>query len=70
MKQYSVIGMSCAACSTRVEKAVLYPIFQWKLDPMFAAAAMRISSFCVIIIALRLNFIKIYDTRKDKKQKK
>ena len=40
----------------------------WKLNPMFGAAAMSLSSFCVVTTALRLNF-KIHDASKDKKIK-
>ncbi len=42
----------------------------WKLNPMFGAAAMSLSSFCVVTNALRLNFFKIHDASKDKKIKK
>ena len=41
----------------------------WKLNPMFGAAAMSLSSFCVVTNALRLNFFKIHDASKDKKIK-
>ena len=41
------------------------PVFGWTLNPMFGAAAMSLSSFCVVTNALRLNLIKIYDTGKD-----
>lgn len=59
---YNVIGIPLAA-------GLYYPIFQWKLNPMFAAAAMSLSSFCVVTNALRLNLFAMYDTRKDKKIK-
>lgn len=57
---YNVIGIPLAA-------GVWYPVFGWKLNPMFGAAAMSLSSFCVVTNALRLNLFKMYDTRKDKK---
>lgn len=60
---YNIIGIPLAA-------GVWYPIFQWKLNPMFAAAAMSLSSFCVVTNALRLNLFKMYDVSKDKKIKK
>jgi Cu2+-exporting ATPase len=53
---YNVIGIPLAA-------GVWIPVFGWKLNPMFAAAAMSLSSFCVISNALRLNFIKLHDTK-------
>lgn len=60
---YNVIGIPLAA-------GLWYPIFGWKLNPMFAAAAMSLSSFCVVSNALRLNFFRMYDTRNDKKRKR
>jgi Cu2+-exporting ATPase len=57
---YNVIGIPLAA-------GIWYPIFRWKLNPMFAAAAMSLSSFCVVTNALRLNMVRIYDTKHDKK---
>lgn len=60
---YNVIGIPLAA-------GMWYPLFGIKLSPMFGAAAMSLSSFCVIANALRLNFVNIYDGRKDKKIKK
>ena len=45
------------------------PIFGWKLNPMFGAAAMSLSSFCVVSNALRLNFFDVHRTDKDKKIK-
>ena len=57
---YNVIGIPLAA-------GVWYPIFGWKLNPMFGAAAMSLSSFCVVTNALRLNWFKIHDTKKDRK---
>ncbi len=59
---YNVIGIPLAA-------GVWYPIFGWELNPMFGAAAMSLSSFCVVSNALRLNLVKIYDARKDKRLK-
>ena len=59
---YNIIGIPLAA-------GVWIPVFGWKLNPMFGAAAMSLSSFCVVSNALRLNFFKMYDTRKDKKIK-
>ena len=50
---YNVIGIPIAA-------GVFYPLFGLKLSPMIGAAAMSLSSFCVVINALRLNFAKIY----------
>lgn len=49
---YNAIGIPVAA-------GVFIPLFGWKLNPMFAAAAMSLSSFCVVTNALRLNFAKI-----------
>ena len=57
---YNVIGIPLAA-------GIWYPIFGWKLNPMFGAAAMSLSSFCVVTNALRLNLFQLYDARKDKK---
>jgi Cu2+-exporting ATPase len=57
---YNVLGIPLAA-------GLWYPIFEWKLNPMFAAAAMSLSSFCVVTNALRLNMVRIYDTKHDKK---
>ena len=59
---YNVIGIPLAA-------GVWIPIFGWTLNPMFGAAAMSLSSFCVVSNALRLNFFRIHDTAKDKKIK-
>lgn len=55
---YNVIGIPLAA-------GVWYPIFGWKLNPMFGAAAMSLSSFCVVMNALRLNLFDVYSTKKD-----
>ena len=57
---YNVIGIPLAA-------GIWIPIFGWKLNPMFGAAAMSLSSFCVVTNALRLNLLNIKDSRKDKK---
>ena len=59
---YNVIGIPLAA-------GVWIPIFGWQLNPMFGAAAMSLSSFCVVTNALRLNLISIHDGRKDRKIK-
>ena len=59
---YNVIGIPLAA-------GVWYPLFGWELNPMFGAAAMSLSSFCVVSNALRLNLFAMYDARKDKKVK-
>jgi Cu2+-exporting ATPase len=55
-----VIGIPLAA-------GVWIPLFGWTLNPMFAAAAMSLSSFCVVTNALRLNMFKMYRTDKDRK---
>ncbi|MCI6866676.1 MAG: heavy metal translocating P-type ATPase [Lachnospiraceae bacterium] len=59
---YNVIGIPLAA-------GIWYPLFGWKLNPMFGAAAMSLSSFCVVTNALRLNLFQMYETRRDKKIK-
>ena len=59
---YNVIGIPLAA-------GVWYPLFHIKLNPMFGAAAMSLSSFCVVTNALRLNLFKMYDASRDKKRK-
>lgn len=59
---YNVIGIPLAA-------GIWIPIFGWELNPMFGAAAMSLSSFCVVSNALRLNFTKVQDPSKDKKRK-
>jgi len=56
---YNVIGIPLAA-------GVYYPLFGWQLNPMFGAAAMSLSSFCVVTNALRLNFFRLRDGTKDK----
>lgn len=50
---YNVIGIPLAA-------GVWYPVFGWKLNPMFGAAAMSLSSFCVVTNALRLNLFSVH----------
>ena len=57
---YNVIGIPLAA-------GVWIPLFGWTLNPMFGAAAMSLSSFCVVSNALRLNLFKLHDAGKDKK---
>lgn len=59
---YNIIGIPLAA-------GIWYPLFGWKLNPMFGAAAMSLSSFCVVTNALRLNFFKLRDASKDKKKR-
>lgn len=60
---YNVVGIPLAA-------GIWIPIFGWKLNPMFGAAAMSLSSFCVVTNALRLNFFGMYNASKDKKVKR
>lgn len=59
---YNIIGIPLAA-------GVWIHAFGWQLNPMFAAAAMSLSSFCVVTNALRLNLFNPYDERKDRKVK-
>lgn len=59
---YNIIGIPLAA-------GIWIPIFGWMLNPMFGAAAMSLSSFCVVSNALRLNFFKLHDARKNIKIK-
>ena len=59
---YNVIGIPLAA-------GIWYPLFGLKLNPMFGAAAMSLSSFCVVTNALRLNLFQMYDASKDRKKK-
>ena len=59
---YNAIGIPLAA-------GLWYPFTGWELNPMFGAAAMSLSSFCVVTNALRLNFVDIYSTERDKKVK-
>lgn len=57
---YNIIGIPLAA-------GVWIPLFGWQLNPMFGAAAMSLSSFCVVTNALRLNFKSIHNAKHDKK---
>ena len=57
---YNVIGIPLAA-------GLWYPLLEWKLNPMFGAAAMSLSSFCVVTNALRLNLCRVYDPKHDRK---
>ena len=59
---YNIIGIPLAA-------GVWINLFGWQLSPMFGAAAMSLSSFCVVSNALRLNLKNIYDSRRDRKIK-
>ncbi|MDD6072343.1 MAG: heavy metal translocating P-type ATPase [Clostridiales bacterium] len=59
---YNVIGIPLAA-------GVWIPLSGWQMNPMFAAAAMSLSSFCVVTNALRLNWCKIHDASGDKEVK-
>ena len=60
---YNTIGIPLAA-------GLLIPVLGWKLNPMFGAAAMSLSSFCVVTNALRLNLLNIRSTKKDKNKQK
>ena len=57
---YNVIGITLAT-------GLWYPLLGWKLNPMFGAAAMSLSSFCVVTNALRLNLCRVYDPKHDRK---
>ena len=57
---YNVRGIPLAA-------GLWYPLLGWKLNPMFGAAAMSLSSFCVVTNALRLNLCRVYDPKHDRK---
>lgn len=57
---YNVIGIPLAA-------GLWYPLLGWKLNPMFGAAAMSLSSLCVVTNALRLNLCRVYDPKHDRK---
>ena len=59
---YNVIGIPLAA-------GLFIPLFGWELNPMFGAAAMSLSSFCVVSNALRLNLFRVHDASRDKKKK-
>ncbi|MDO4350715.1 MAG: heavy metal translocating P-type ATPase [Eubacteriales bacterium] len=59
---YNVIGIPLAA-------GLMIPLLGWKLNPMFGAAAMSLSSFCVVSNALRLNLFDVHSAKKDKKIK-
>lgn len=59
---YNIIGIPLAA-------GCWIALTGWTLSPMFGAAAMSLSSFCVVSNALRLNFVKIYNAKNDKKSK-
>ena len=59
---YNIIGIPLAA-------GLWIPIFGWELNPMFGAAAMSLSSFCVVTNALRLNLFDVYRFDRDKKIK-
>ena len=56
---YNIIGIPLAA-------GAYIKLFGWELNPMFGAAAMSLSSFCVVTNALRLNLVKLYSTKHDK----
>lgn len=58
---YNIIGIPLAA-------GIWYPLFGLKLNPMFGAAAMSLSSFCVVTNALRLNFFDLRSTKRDRKK--
>lgn len=60
---YNVIGIPLAA-------GVFIAAFGWELNPMYGAAAMSLSSVCVVTNALRLNLFKVYNTGKDRKSKR
>ena len=60
---YNIIGIPLAA-------GVWIALFGWTLNPMFGAAAMSLSSFCVVTNALRLNLFKVYDASHDRKRVK
>ena len=59
---YNIIGIPLAA-------GVWIPLSGWQLNPMFGAAAMSLSSFCVVTNALRLNLFRMYDVGKDRRIK-
>ena len=57
---YNSIGIPLAA-------GLFIPLFRWELNPMFGAAAMSLSSFCVVTNALRLNFVRLHPRKGEKK---
>ena len=59
---YNIIGIPLAA-------GLFIPLFGWTLNPMFGAAAMSLSSFCVVSNALRLNWFRLYDASKDSRRR-
>ena len=59
---YNIIGIPLAA-------GLWYPVFGWKLNPMFGAAAMSLSSFCVVTNALRLNLFSMHKPQKHRKKR-
>ena len=60
---YNCIGIPLAA-------GVLIPVLGWQLNPMFGAAAMSLSSFCVVMNALRLNLFQVHSAKRDVPRKK
>lgn len=60
---YNIIGIPLAA-------GVWIPLFGWEINPVFCAAAMSLSSFCVVSNALRLNLFDVYDSSKDRSLRK
>ncbi len=60
---YNIIGIPLAA-------GVFVPLFGWELNPMFGAAAMSLSSFCVVTNALRLNLVRIHDASHDRPRRR
>lgn len=60
---YNVIGIPLAS-------GIFINLLGWQLNPTFAAAAMSLSSFCVVTNALRLNFFSVHDSKRDRKRTK
>lgn len=60
---YNIIGIPIAA-------GAWIHLLGWQMNPMFGAAAMSLSSFCVVTNALRLNLVKVYDTSRDARYKR
>ncbi len=60
---YNIIGIPLAA-------GVFIPLFGWELNPMFGAAAMSLSSFCVVTNALRLNLFRLHDASHDRPKRR